>query len=193
MKAFFLALFTQLSTITDIQYIRMWNNQLEWMDDGKMYLFPIPAIFIEFHSTKIEQLVGGSQYFNPLIFKIHILHWQLDAADGTFEQNLDVYDLKDKVFACLQKFQPNDVVVNPQLTGLEVGQCIRTAEYQDYKHAGVYHYIMEFATTLTDTISDEPVNGSLWIPDPMPVEIDLTIKDSQDPNEPYTFNFTPAP
>lgn len=193
MKNFILALLTQLATISELLYIRVWNNQLDWGDVGKLEAHQHPAAFIEFVSTKVMQLGGGTQLFDPLIFKIHILHWQMDAGDGTFEQNLDVYDLKDKVYLAIQKFQPNTAAV-------PVGACIRTAEYQDYRHHGVYHYVQEYKTTLVDNSRNEPLNGGSWPPgnpgdptSPAQIEIDVTVEGGIDPSAPHVFIETPTP
>jgi len=180
MKNFFLALFTKLSAVTGILYVRMWNNQLDLVQAGKMELFGHPACFIEFGSASIQQLGEGRQLFDPLTFKIHILDWQLDAGDGTFEQNLEVYDLKDLIFAAIQKFQPG---LTDQTD--KVGSCIRIAEYQDYKHAGVYHYIQEYKTTYVDEIMVEPVGGIDGPVPPLPMQLNITTEDVQAAAVPY--------
>ena len=198
MKNFFLALYAQiLAQVTDIQYVRMWNNQLDLVVAGKLELFQCPAAFIEFqsHTANKDTLGGGVQIFDPLLFKIHILSWQLDAADGTFEQNLAIYDLKDKMYLAVQKFQPGLTD-----TTTPVGSCIRIAEYQDYKHAGIYHYIQEYQTTLVDYSRLEPYLGSVFPAgnegdptSPAQLEIDITKVGSTDTNEPYVYLFTPTP
>jgi len=193
MKKFFLALFAQLTErVTEVKYIRMWNDQMSLVAEGKSQMFEHPAIFIEFTSSPIFQGGEGVQIYDPLIFKIHILHWQLDAfggitvQDGGFDQNLDVFDLKDKVFLALQKFQPG---LTDQTT--PAGSCIRIEEYEDYKHAGVYHFVQVYKTTLVDKITQEPVDGIEWEPTPMPLEIDLYIPDGDTDNQPHVYNFTP--
>lgn len=175
----------------------MWNNQLELLAAGKLEMFNHPACFIEFSSAEIQQLGNGVQLFNPLKFKVHILDWQIDAMDGTFEQNLEVYDLKDVIYQALQKLQPG-LLNQDTPQNIPVSEFIRIAEWQDYQHAGVYHYIQEYSTTLIDNNALEPVGGSDWTPvgdpplDVMPLELDVTIQDSEDPAEPYVFNFTPS-
>lgn len=205
MKKFFLALYAQLTAfVPEIQYIRMWNDQLALVMAGRLELFQCPAAFIEFQSMAINKSTLGSngiQILDPFIFKIHILYWQLDAMggnfvqDATFEQNLDVYDLKDKVFIAIQKFQPG-----LSDTTTPVGSCIRIAEYQDYKHAGIYHYIQEYQTTMVDNTRIEPVGGSVWPEgnpgdptNPAQIEENVTIEGSNDPSAPHVYTFTPQP
>lgn len=187
MKKFFLSLYAQLMTVTGIKYCAMWNNQLQLIEEGHLEQFDMPAVFIEFESLNSNEstMGGGVQIFNPLNFHIHILHKQYDAADGTFEQNLDVYDFKDLVYLAIQKFQPGLTD-----TTNKVGSCIRYQEIQDYSHKAVYHYIQSYKTTLVDVVRLEPVNGIESDPLPMPAKIDLST-DRADGNEPYVYDFTP--
>src|ERR1039458_3020982 len=99
-------LITQLKTLTTLKMVGMWNNQLAWILAGKLELFGHPAAFFAFKQSSIVQLGNGTQLYENLEFDIHILDWQLDAGDGTFEQNFEVFDLSESVFATLQKFQP---------------------------------------------------------------------------------------
>lgn len=188
MKKFFQALAAQLLTVSDLQHVRMWNNQHLWVIEGKMELFGNPSAFIEFESGNIDQMGEGIQIYNPLTFKVHLLDWQMDAGDGTFEQNLAIYDLKDKVFQALQKFNPGKTDSSDPAS-----ICIRVAEEQDYEHKGLYHFIQTYKATLVDVIMQEPVNGIDSDPVPMPLEIDQTTVNSQDNTEPHVFTFTPAP
>lgn len=188
MKKFFLALYNLLIAVNGMKTVDMWNGQDVLLAAGKMELFQTPAAFIEFDSSQIMQLGNGVQLFDPLIFKIHILHWQLDNQLGSFERNLDVYDLKDLIYAAIQRQQPNfSDDTDP------ISSCVRIAEKQDYNHAGLYHYVQTYKTTLTDYGAQEPVGGSETTIVPMPLEIQQTKVDSADINEPYLYNFTPAP
>lgn len=182
MKKFFQSLRDLIMTVDGVVHCRMWNNQLQRVMDGKMELFDMPAVFIEFVTTDINNssMGGGIQIFNPLIFKLHILHKQLDAGDGTFEQNLDVYDMKDKIFQKVYKFQPG---ISDETN--KVGSCIRITEEQDYQHHFVYHYIQTYQTTLVDDQMQEPVNGIDWDPVPMPLELDVNKAETVEVALPY--------
>lgn len=177
MKKFFQALYAQIMTVEGVVHCRMWNNQLERVMKGEMQLFDMPAVFIEFitSDTNGSSMGGGVQIFNPVIFKLHILHKQYDAGDGTFEQNLDVYDLKDLIYKKVYKLQPGLTdETNP------IGSCIRISEEQDYQHHIVYHYIQTYQTTFVDFGMEEPVNGIEWSPNPMPLELDTTYTKTTD-------------
>lgn len=181
MKEFFIKLQEQiLLYLTDVTYVRMWNNQHELVIGGHMEMFPNPSVFIEFVSSDIMQLGEGRQLYDPLIFRLHILDWQMDSGDGNFEQNLTVYDLKQKLYAVVQKFQPGLSDEN-----CPAGSCIRISETQDYSHAGLYHYVQEYKTTLVDVVMAEPVNGLDYDYENNTEELHTTVVDSVDENEPY--------
>lgn len=193
--AFFTALKTAIETIKDgdgsntFKTIRKWNNQLELLmteEGARIYMYTHPAIFIAFNTSVIQQLGNGIQLYDPLFFDIHIMDWQLDAGDGTFEQNLTVYDLKKKVYKALQKLQPGLTDESDP-----AGSCIRIAEEEDNNHRGVTHYIQKYKTTWVDNDLSEPVGGVEWVPDPMPVQIDMSDQETvgqasaYDPNIQY--------
>jgi hypothetical protein len=188
-KKFFLALYTQLITaVPELKYVRMWNNQIQMLFEGRMEMYGHPAVFIEFVSSDIFQGGENVQIYDPLYFRVHIAFWQIDGAggitenyiDGAFEQNLDIFDLKDKIYLALQKFQPG---IDDE--DVPAGACVRVSENQDYSHAGVYHFIMTFKTTLVDKISQEPINGIDFDPSPMPAELQTFVTDGDVANQPH--------
>lgn len=142
------------ATVPEILFIHMWNNQVERLkevnDEGiSTYVFPLPATLIEFVSPmEILQLGNGVQLYDPLIIRIHFVHNLLDAGDGTMEQNLEVFDLKNKVYKALQGFEPAGAVA-----------FVRVAEEQDYDHPNLYHFIMDFQTNFVDASAIKPVDG----------------------------------
>ncbi len=182
MKLFFLALFAKLTPVTDIKYIHKWNNQLALIiqeGGARSQMFPFPAAFIAFKTNEIQQLGEGRQMFH-VEFDVHILDWQLDSGDGNFEQNLTVYDLADKVYQALQKYQPG-------LTdeAVPVGACIRVSEQEDNDHNGVYHFIQTYRTTCIDQLMVEPVGGIDSEPLPMPLQLEITTQAVQLASVPY--------
>lgn len=148
-----------------LTFVQMWNNQLAaWLDEVKdmqfkdletasntktsMYAVAYPAILIEFDNVHTDQLGAGVMAYNDLIIRVHIIHQQLDAGDGTLEQNLDVYALQDAVYQALQKFRPPGCV-----------EFIRGNHQLDWNHGNLYHYIVEYGTNFMDTIMVEPIGG----------------------------------
>lgn len=188
-KDFFLSLKTALlvpkgtDNTSVVKTVRKWNNQLALLYDAngaKTNMFRMPAVFPAFITGNIMQLGGGVQLYDPLIFELHILHWQLDGGGGTFEDDAKVFDLKDIVYRAIQKFQPGLVDENNP-----AGACIRISEQEDNSHRGVYHFIMRFKTTYVDNQIEEPVNGIDWSPVPMPLELDISTKAKIDAAVPY--------
>lgn len=146
-----------------IEYVQMWNNQLaSWKDSYKQikdddlvtgtpntYIPPMPALLIEFDNLNPVELGAGVQIFNDLIIHIHIVHQQLDAGDGTMEQNLEVFQLADAVYAALNKFLIPGCI-----------ELVRQAPNKlDYAHDNLYHYIVDFGTNYVDASQLEPVGG----------------------------------
>lgn len=186
MKQFFLDLRDLLLSVDGVRYVQKWNNQLaRTMKEGgaEMQNFLYPAVFPAFITNDITQLGEGVQMYDPFIFELHILDWQIDAGDGSFEQNLEIYELAKKIFQKVQKFQPG-IISTEDLTG----SCIRISETEDNDHNGVSHFIVRYRTTFVDNTMQEPVNG-LDARTDLSGEIDLTVKDSQDTNEPYIYTF----
>jgi hypothetical protein len=155
--SFFNAIKTQLLNITfdgdTIQFVQLWNNQLESLkakdtEANIMYSFSLPAFFIEFLYLETEQLGNGIQLYENLVVRIHILHRQEDAGDGTMEQNLAVFALRDAVQLALQNFRTPGA-----------SEFIRQKQEMDYNHNNVYHYILDYGCTYIDTITNQPLNG----------------------------------
>lgn len=152
--------------VVGIQFIHMWNSQVESVnsqdEDGmSYYAFNFPALFVEYlDESEINQLGNGVQIYDPLDIIIHIVHTELDSANGEFEQNFNVMALKTKVFQALQLFEPDGC-----------SQFVRIGETRDYSHNNVYHYVQRYRTTYVDTTMSKPVNG---IPLDPPIGLDIT-------------------
>lgn len=184
MKQFFLDLRDLLLSVEGVAYVQKWNNQLaRIMKEGgaDMQMFPFPAVLPAFLTGDIMQLGENVQMYDPFEFELHILDWQIDAGDGTFEQNLKVYDLVKKIQKAVQKFQPG-LKSEEDLAGC----CVRVAEYEDNDHNGLTHFVIKYRTTFIDNSNQEPVDG-LDARSDLSATIELTVKGSADPNEPYKF------
>lgn len=126
---------------------RIWNNQLSYEKEGKMYDFLKPAVFLEvINAVQYEEIGLGFQSAD-VGWKIHLIHEFYDAQDGTFEQDLAVFDLRDQIVALLSLFEPT-----------ACGPLVRTSEGQDYEHDNLYHYVIDFICNFTDS------KGSPWDP-----------------------------
>lgn len=168
MKQLYLDIESQIkSQVTEVQFIHVYNSQFDLMENQESYSFPFPCVFIEFVAqNEIQQLGGGYQIFDPLMINVHIGHNLYDAGDGTMEQNLDIFDLRTKIFKALNKFEPNGAV-----------QFIRVSETQDTNHKSVYHFIQTYKTNYIDNSRSEPVNGVTTTP-PTDLELDVNYNPS---------------
>lgn len=182
MRQLFLDIKARIETyIPEIQFIRMWNSQTEQMEgeEGQegsaIYPLQLPAVFVEFVNDQTpKQLGNGVQIFDNLGVKLHLVHQQFDAGDGTHEQNLEVFTLKQKLFKYMNLFEPTGAVA-----------FIRNGETQDYDHTNVYHFIQDYVTNYVDFGAQLPVDGVTKQP-PTPLHVELSIENTQDPNDPYT-------
>lgn len=142
---------TRLGTVPGNQFARVWNNQIEGEEDiNKQYSIPLPATLVEFvNPQEIKQLGDGVQLYDVLIVRVHILHWQIDAADGTMEQNLDAYDFAQEVYKKLQGWEPDGAVA-----------FVRINEERDFQHKGLYHLIQDYKTNYIDDSMQRSTDGT---------------------------------
>lgn len=131
-----------------IQFCQVWNNQTTFEAEGTHYNYPKPAVFVEFANLEdIEQLGNGNQIYNDMIIRLHIVQDFYNATDGlgVEEQNLTIFDLTQKVFAGLNKFEPSGAVA-----------LVRVAEQHKSDHTNIYEFIQDYRTNLVDLTTDEP-------------------------------------
>ena len=161
-------------------YARMWNNQLENIRDGG-YSWPRPAAFIEIVSPASYDIIGLGFRSADLGIRIHLID-EFYNTDGTFEQNLGVFDLRDQVIAELSQYCP---------TACGAMNCIN--EEQDYDHDNLYHYIAEFVCNFTDSKGSKYDPGSGNFDESANENLDLTVANGGIPDELPTDNVYTIP
>lgn len=137
LKDVFEDILNRVQTATAIDYVRIWNNQLQLAEQQQMYSFPNLACFVEVILQKSSLSLGVAG--GDITIRFHIVHVQYDAGNGTFEQNLEVYDYRDQI---IQKFMYYEPV---HCSGLQL-----INEEPDYTHSAVYHYVVDFVCSFTD-------------------------------------------
>ena len=150
---FYTSLLNEVSAIGAFPFVRIWNNQLEQLEDGTTYAFPFPNAFVEVLVPADYLPLGGGYSISDVTVRIHIGHDEYDAGGGNFEQNVNVFSYRDQVISRLNGFQP---------TG--GSSLMKSAELQDYAHTNVYHYIIDFKGSFIDSVGshiDEGVEGSI--------------------------------
>lgn len=152
-------------------HVRVWNNQLAELKDGSGLSFPLPAFFPGIYGPVVYEDLGQGARTANIVWRVHILHEFMDAEDGTYEQNLEVFDLRDRVVSLLTGFSP---------TGC--ASLYLNAEETDEDHDNVYHYILDFSSTFTDGgDDDDDGNGNkkyIYRDPPTDLEIHTTLKGS---------------
>ncbi|MEI8111164.1 MAG: hypothetical protein WCH59_09265 [Chitinophagia bacterium] len=169
---------TKLSTIqvtngdgnTVSLYSRIWNNQIEAEKAGETYAYPKPAAFVEVVSPAIFEEIGQNFRSADIGISIHLVHEYYNQ-DGTFEQDLEVFDLRDKVIEALSQYKP---------TGC--GQLVSTGEQQDYDHDNIYHYVISFVCNFIDSKGSpyDPSRG-LYVDKQPPTDLQVNVTDADTP------------
>lgn len=122
-----------------LQTIRIYNDQITREKEGRYPNYAKPAAFVEvLNDIEWNNLEGGVSAAD-LGFRVHIVHEFYDAQDGSFEQDLEVFDLRDSVIAALMLYEP---------TACSAMQ--KTTEVPDYTHDNLYVYMIDFVTHFID-------------------------------------------
>lgn len=149
-------------------YTRIWNNQVEKLRQGASQVFPMPCAFVE---TMVEsgqaRPIGGGYTSIPIVFRIHFLNMHLNT-EGSFEQDLTIYSLRDAGMRKLNQFKPSGC-----------GYLALALEMQDFDHDALHHYYIDFETEFIDsTGSIDDADTGVFIDSPAPLA--LTIKDENE-------------
>lgn len=148
-----------LNTNTSFKYVRVFNNQFQYMEEQAIEAFPMPCCFVEVSGE--NENAGMGYTVADLLFKIHIGAVEYDAGDGTMGQNLSIFALRDEVVALL---------TYKELTGCSGLQKVNEA--QDFSHTNVYHYIVEFKCSQVDSKGQQEAG---MVENTPPVVLDLNI------------------
>lgn len=151
LRSVFEDVINRVQSATAIDYVRIWNDQINLAEQQNMYSFPNLACFIEMILSKSGASLGIDG--GDITLRFHIVSTQLDAMDGTFEQNLEVYGYRDQIIDKFMYYEPI------HCSGLQL-----VDERPDYAHSNVYHYTIDFVCsfidetgyTLKDRISKDP-------------------------------------
>jgi hypothetical protein len=137
MKDFYIALKAYLlATVPSIQHIRMWNNQLDFMESGEQIPFLFPAVFVDFSTIEFSDVGDKWQTIN-LEMNLHICSELWNDTDQ--EENLIVFDLKDEIYKALGQVKIDNST-----------PLVRILEQTDTTHTNIYHYIQTWSFSITD-------------------------------------------
>lgn len=138
---------TQFSKTNKFVYI--WNDSVSRLREGKYAGLQPPYIFIELLPFETPQYGNGNQIYQ-LTIRIHIVHKFFNANDNVvnFDQDLEIYEIKDWVYSMLNMFQPTNC-----------GVMMRLRETPPDNHDMLVEYIQEYGVLYTDSLLDQPLNG----------------------------------
>lgn len=151
----------KLRTITDFNYVRMFNDQFNLDDSGRLDGITWPSAFVEIVSPNDANPLLGGFSSGVLTWRIHIGAVQYDDGLGNFDENLEIFDLKSKVVKALTGFKPDGS-----------GHFMKTGEAQDYGHKATYHYIVDFTAEFIDA-DGKPTNTIQFGP---PIELVINVE-----------------
>ena len=146
-------------------YARIWNNQVKFEAEGKLYDYPKPACFVEVIDKAEYKEIGIGYRACDIGWRFHLVHEYLNQ-DGTFEQDLEIFDLKDKIVALFALYQP-----------IGCGPMVCVAESQEYDHANIYHWILDFICHFIDSKGswyDDAAGKYIYYGPPTTLDIEAT-------------------
>jgi hypothetical protein len=107
------------------------NNQIERKRTAEGYTYATPAAFVE-TLPETGGMIGMMTSGYDVVFRIHLEHEKLNE-EGYLDENLDIFDLRDKVLRKLNGFRP---------TGC--GPLAYLTEQHDHNHTNTYVLIIDF-------------------------------------------------
>lgn len=123
------------------QTVRVWNNQVEQEEDLEYVAYAKPACFIEILTEVVWEQLGQGFSTADIGFRFHLVHEFVDNQAGDFEEDLAIFDLRDKLIAAFTLYMPPGC-----------GSMMKINEEQDIGHKNVYHYVVEFVCSFVDNV-----------------------------------------
>lgn len=143
-------------------FARLWNNQVDYVKQGQLQVFQTPAVFLEWITNEGGNM-GQNYNGNDVTLRFHLVHQNYNT-EGSFEQDLVIFDLRDTVCALLNRHKY-----------IHLSPLQKVTESQDTSHDNVYHYIIDYNTHFVDTLDDaisEPLTVSV---PPLTIRLDRTV------------------
>lgn len=127
-----------------INYARVFNNQFQDEATGDIETFPDKCAFVEVLNPQNHNNIGVGITAADITFRIHIGMVEYDATDGTMEQNLTIFDLRDEIKTLLSNYEPT-----------ACSMLMFSGEQQDYNHTNRYVYLVDFVCHFIDDKGDQ--------------------------------------
>jgi hypothetical protein len=132
------------------KYTNIWDNHIEEIignPEVDNYAFRMPACFVEVDFGEPRELGLGMTSYPDCEILLHFCNWILDGGLGTMERNIEIFGIRARLKNVFKK------------SNIDFCSSLQTClEKPDYKHKGVYHYVLGFKTNFLDntgyTLSD---------------------------------------
>lgn len=128
-------------------YVRVWNDQLKYDEDGNQESYPKPAYFLEIVNPVNYEVIGEGYRSADVLCRIHIVHEYYNSP-STYAQDLVVFALRDQLVATLTYFKPAGC-----------GPLTSISEQQDTSHNNLYHLLIDFVCNFTDAKGSKSDDG----------------------------------
>lgn len=101
-KQIFLAVANAIAEVPGVEYVDLWNNQVQMLNGGST--FPLNAVFIEFEAVEWKQQNMGARR-GALAVRLHVITRAV-VTHGFKDQHIDealaLFDLLDAINAAMQ-------------------------------------------------------------------------------------------
>lgn len=145
----------KLETISELKTVRLWNNQIE--SDNKEIAFDYPCVFCEFSYDWTQRSYGNQLGVGEIVLYI--------AQKELSKENIDIFDLIEKVFLTMNGFQ-TDTIVNP---------LIRVGDEQDVNHGNIIVWKQSYTFSVEDTTGNKDIPRTTISPGTVEPEITKVI------------------
>jgi len=147
------AIFNRIDTILDNEGLPVFKNRAVWNDNvnrilaGKSKSYWMPSVWVEMQLGK-EINLGGKLNGYDITFIFHIVHMELDALDGTYDQNFNIFTYRDLIHKKFLSYTP-----------VQCGAMRYAGEQQNYNHNNYYEYIIKYQSHYIDQTADPLLTG----------------------------------
>lgn len=139
-KQIFMAIAEALAALPDIQFVDLWNNQVQLLNGGSA--FPFNAVFIEFETVEWKQQNMGARR-GALAVRLHVITRAVPTHgynDPRMGEALALFDLLDTINATMQG-----------LRGENFSGFMLTTSATNHDHAEIVENVERFVCGVQDT------------------------------------------
>lgn len=147
-KQVFKAIAEALATIPGVQFVDLWNNQVQTLNGGSA--FPFAAVFIEFEAVEWKQQNIGARR-GSLAVRLHVVTRAVPThghRDPRINEALAVFDLLDVINATMQG-----------LRGENFSGFMLTTSATNHEHAEIVENVERYVCGVQDLTARRPIRA----------------------------------